>query len=189
MPYDKTDERIAFLKCLNLDSNELKVWIKKWRSLRANSSTYCKCKLSFEQYVELATQAGISSAHQIGNHLGQLQMGRIGDKGDYEVGNCRFITKQQNLAEWVANGGKDQMIASRKLLTKENNSGVATMAVKMVDISSKNFRLIDPAGIVHCGRNLKQFCSSHNLNPSAMSLTLNGHRKHHKGWTGKFESD
>lgn len=55
-------------------------------------------KLSFEEYCNLIDEAGIT-VYDIGIGADDYCLGRIGDKGAYEVGNCRFITNEQNRLE------------------------------------------------------------------------------------------
>ncbi|KAA1013012.1 hypothetical protein FVF58_09485 [Paraburkholderia panacisoli] len=62
-----------------------------------------KSLLTFSQYMTKVRDAGISSPAQIGRKRDQFQMGRIGDVGDYEENNCRFITAYQNHCEARAN--------------------------------------------------------------------------------------
>jgi hypothetical protein len=58
--------------------------------------------LTFEQYTRLAVDAGLTRANQIGLEPDSYQLGRYRDEGVYRVGNCRFITKEQNLRErWI----------------------------------------------------------------------------------------
>ena len=67
---------------------------KKKGSLRDDKSF----TLSATDMVQLFTEAGITAA-DIGHAGHQYQLGRYGDTGGYEMGNCRFITKKENLQE------------------------------------------------------------------------------------------
>ena len=50
------------------------------------------------QAISMFEEAGIHP-NQIGQQPDDYQLGRYGDKGIYEYGNCRFITMRENLAE------------------------------------------------------------------------------------------
>jgi hypothetical protein len=94
--------RRIHLSCLGLYP-EVSVWSKKWTNLKGDSKRKGrKCLLSFEEYTLLASQAGLFSPDQIGVLPGKYQLGRVEDRGDYVLGNCRFIPKEQNLKErWM----------------------------------------------------------------------------------------
>lgn len=163
-------------------------WYKKWRTLCGNAHyyDYADCYLTFEDYLSLATEAGVLDPRWIGAGLGKYQMARLGDVGDYKVGNCRFVLREQNIQEWRENGGRDVCSKTQLGRRKETHPGVLTMSEKMVDISSKSYQVTAPDGTVHRGRNLKLLLKTYGLNSGAMSLVLNGHRNHHKGWTGHY---
>ena len=65
---------------------------KKWNA-KNNGRV---CLLTFAEYAELARAAGIKSSDigPSGYHLA-----RYGDRGDYKIGNCRFIPRQANMDE------------------------------------------------------------------------------------------
>ena len=69
--------------------------------------------LSPTELIELFSDAGITAA-DIGNKGHQYCLGRIGDTGNYEVGNCRFITATQNGKE-VKHPTTEQIIESSTL--------------------------------------------------------------------------
>lgn len=54
--------------------------------------------LTFEQYLNKLTEAGLSPA-DIGNNEGQYNLSRYFDQGAYTNNNCRFITRKENLLE------------------------------------------------------------------------------------------
>ena len=55
-------------------------------------------KMPPEDVIRLLNEAGITP-DDIGQHRGDYQLARYGDKGRYEYGNCRFITMEENLRE------------------------------------------------------------------------------------------
>lgn len=57
-------------------------------------------ELSFEEYCKLAKEAGLVSS-QLGFTGEGYVLARIGDKGPYKYGNCRFITQLENARERV----------------------------------------------------------------------------------------
>ena len=86
-----------------LDEETKAIWTywknKKWGSIRDGRSF----TLSGKEMVELFTDAGITAA-DIGQKAHQYQLGRYGDTGGYEMGNCRFITAKENGDERTTGG-------------------------------------------------------------------------------------
>jgi len=102
-------------------------WYKKWTTIIRNARhySYCNdCKLSLTDYLSLAKEAGLTSPEQIGPRLGTYQLGRLGDTGDYEIGNCRFILREQNIEEWKVNGGLEVMRRKKTGRTKDTCPGL-----------------------------------------------------------------
>jgi hypothetical protein len=62
--------------------------------------------------------------------------------------------------------------------TKETDKGRAAAALKM----SKPFAFVDPAGRLHEGVNLNQFCKDMGLLGNAMNKLKTGHLKSYHGW-------
>ena len=56
-------------------------------------------RLSYRDLCTLLEEAGITSADMSGHRADGYVLGRYGDTGPYEIGNCRFITVRENLAE------------------------------------------------------------------------------------------
>lgn len=56
---------------------------------------------------------------------------------------------------------------------------------KIIAANAKPFMVKAPDGTIYQGRNLKEFCRTHGLAQSAMSLLIRGKssHKHHHGWT------
>lgn len=85
--------------------DDRKLFLKYTRKQQETPKRYngeIKFKLTFKEYVQLIYDAGIKSS-QIGVYKGQYVLGRYGDMGDYELGNCRFITREQNNEEMLQN--------------------------------------------------------------------------------------
>ena len=57
-----------------------------------------KCHLTLEQLDQLLDDAGITM-DDVGQQSQQYCLGRYGDTGNYEMGNCRFITIRENVQE------------------------------------------------------------------------------------------
>ena len=57
-----------------------------------------RCDLSYEDFCELVSQGGLVSS-QLGFTGEGYVLARYNDKGDYTIGNCRFITHKENVAE------------------------------------------------------------------------------------------
>jgi len=191
-------------------------WKNKWRNLINNSKLAGNtCLLSLEEYINLALEAGLVSPDQIGCTPESFQMARYGDKGNYEVGNCRFITMKENLLEKKINGGVQSGADKLRGRTKDDtnylrssserqkgriNQGSEKAAqikkgttkynnpslAKTADKQSKHYRLVSPSGEIFEGKNLTEFCKQHGLHQGCMSNVIAGRIKHHKGWTGEF---
>lgn len=75
---------------------------KKYNRKKGNAKNiqHIEFKLSFQDYVNLVYDAGLKSS-DLGYKGKGYVLGRYHDKGIYEVGNCRFITQDENLAEKV----------------------------------------------------------------------------------------
>ena len=70
-------------------------WKQKRRLGKRNTIPFL---LSPTELIELLNDAGIT-AKDIGQALHQYALARYNDTGNYEVGNCRFITVKENIAE------------------------------------------------------------------------------------------
>lgn len=78
--------------------------------------------------------------------------------------------------------GYSRISEARKGLTKSNSAGVATQADKI----SKSFILTSPEGVVFVGRNLTEFCKTHNIGRSSLRTLCSGKSESFKGWTGSY---
>lgn len=183
----KKTETMEILESLGFDPSEYRQWKSKWVVLRLSAPARgAVCYLTFKQYMRLVKKAGINSPSQIGKKAENFQMSRRGDTGDYEIGNCRFLTASQNLEEKKQNGGtfRGAENTARKIRgrTKETDKGYASVS----EFRSKAFKLRDPGGCVHTGKNLKEFCATQSLHRGAMAAVCRGDAIHHKGWTGRY---
>jgi len=180
--YDR-DKTLSVMKKHNLNVEHFDVWVRKFVSLRSiapKRGVICTLKLS--QYLRLAIRAGLTHPDQIGRENGCYHMGRRGDTGNYEWGNCRFITQAQNYAERAINGGDAAGAEKRRGHNKHNNEVIRVRAARQ----AKAFVLTSPHGKVHRGTNLKEFAEKHDLTLANISRVCNGLREHHKGWVGHY---
>ena len=67
--------------------------------------------LSEENVKQLLDEAGIT-IDLVGRKRGQYVLGRFNDLGNYELGNCRFITGTQNSIEQIRNSENNQKRSS-----------------------------------------------------------------------------
>jgi len=156
-----SEDRKQFLLSVGYNPDDVIVWRLKWQRIKYHSLRCGKeCKLSFEQYIHLAVEAGIRLPSDIGNTKDKYVMARYGDKGGYVYGNCRFIRQSDNYKEYVENGGKQKMIDALTGRSKSTCIGILSASTK----KSKNYRVISPSGVVFSGRNLTDFCKKHQLN-------------------------
>lgn len=173
---------------IGLNSADYLRWKKLWSALCSHAQGRgAVCYLTFDQYVRLALDAGLTSPDQIGVGIDKYQLGRIGDTGNYELGNCRFITMRQNLDERFLNGGTREAGRKKSGRTKDNDPGVASQAQIIKDQNRRKFQLVDPNGVIHYGDCLTDFCAEHGLNRRSIYGILSGSRKvSRSGWTGKY---
>lgn len=132
-------ERSDYLLSKGLNPSDVGLWSSKWTSLKASAKKkFISCGLTFQQYVDLALDADISDPRRIGRTIGSYQMGRFGDVGDYVVGNCRFITISQNLAERRMNGGEEILSKMRLGKTKVECDFIRKMSETMSNQTKEN---------------------------------------------------
>lgn len=179
-------------------------WKEKWKCLKDNAKAKgVSCLLTLSEYIDLAKEAGISRPDQIGKNIDKYQLGRFGDVGNYEIGNCRFITMRQNLEERQLNGGNaaisEKMVGRTKYTservfqqseairgrTKLTHNGVLDQSIKV----SKKFRLTSPEGVIYEGLNLSEFCRTMGFNQGLLASVCRGSKKSYKGWTGEYAYD
>ena len=82
---------------------------------------YCRDhKITMDTLDTLLEEAGIEF-EQIGRHRGDYHLSRYNDTGPYALGNCRFITMEENLAERVpsSEGGKYKRTDAQKQRMRE----------------------------------------------------------------------
>lgn len=183
--------------------DESSKWYEKFRNLRKSSSRRgLQTLLGFDEYLGLAKEAGLTKADQIGTLSHQHVLGRIGDVGNYEVGNCRFITATRNREELHENGGLQSHYEKMRGSTKENNDAVRRMAATLTGRTkethpgpasvskrrAKEFTIFDPEGNMYFGKNLFEFCNTHGLSQPSMSHVCHGTQESHKGWSGYHEA-
>lgn len=199
------DYRKEFLKMVGLDTNDYLKWRNKWKTLRQSAIKNGRASfLEFNQYINLAVKAGLTSPSQIGRSRGQFQMARRGDAGDYYLGNCRFITMEQNQHERFLNGGcaiaVEKAAKIRRGQTKENNRSIRRMARKLENRTAethpylkeagikrgRSYIIKSPTGKIYLGKGLNSFCKEHNLSQPSMQQLCSGKFKQLKGWTGRY---
>lgn len=188
LPKEEVARRELILRKYGFKVGDRKTWWQKYKTFRNNKLAQgYAVEINATTYLRLASKAGIKRPNQIGLRMDQFQMGRIGDKGDYIKGNCRFITAQQNADERFTNGGaaRGYKKSSKTLTgrTKENYAPKRSAAKKL----SKPFKLVSPKGKVHIGINLLEFCQRKRLSLAIMSrLCRGGCLVTKEGWIGTY---
>ena len=76
-----------------------RIWLARKRADSKRRGIPCHLTLP---HLYLLLYAARITIHDIGKKRGEYVLGRFDDTGPYELGNCRFITVEQNNAEWVA---------------------------------------------------------------------------------------
>lgn len=151
---------------------------KKWRNHCNNCFNKGVRHLTLDEYAQKLEEAGITAA-KVGLTRGSWQLARYTDQGDYTPTSCRFLTKEENFAEMLKNGGRARAAATKTGRTKLTHPGLAEMAKK----KSKPFSFKSPDGVVHSGENLAQFCKDRGLNQGNMWMVLTGRKASNCGWT------
>lgn len=204
--FDRANYNRNLLDQIGLNSADYLRWKKLWSALCSHAQGRgAVCYLTFDQYVRLALDAGLTSPDQIGTQADKYQLGRLGDSGDYRLGNCRFITMKQNLEERALNGGNASAARKKSGRTKSTDAGVASQATKMLgrtkdshdsimsmalkakDRFRRKFEIVSPDGTIYEGDCLTDFCEEHKLSRQSMHNVLKGkYKATSKGWTGKY---
>ena len=128
-----TKERAEVLRRIGLDPTQVDAWFGKWQNLKCSSKQRGSiCLLTFEQYVSLAKETGLTEPQQIGKKSQLYQMARIGDTGNYELGNCRFVTMSQNAKERADNGGAAVSVHKAWITRKEKQRGTSKVRNEML---------------------------------------------------------
>lgn len=76
----------------------------------------------------------------------------------------------------ISNANKGKQMWLGKTLSDEHKS-------KLSEKKSKNWKLISPTGETILIHNMRKFCLSNNLHPSAICRVIQGKQTHHKHWT------
>lgn len=157
--------RRAHMVKVGLNPDHLTEWRKKWKGLKQTSvKRGSEFKLSFEDYVTIAVESGLTHYSQIGRRKGEHGMARIGDSGPYEYGNCRFLTTEENIAERTLNGG------------------TARQSEKM----SHKFKVTYPDGRIYTGGNLTKFTRDNNLSADYLGKLARGIHESRFGWKCEY---
>lgn len=89
-------ENFAALRARLDDDGKL---YRKWFNKKVNAKKEgLSCNLTFSEYCQLVDEAGLLSS-QLGFKGEGYVLARYDDKGDYCLGNCRFITQKENANE------------------------------------------------------------------------------------------
>lgn len=72
---------------------------QRWHNKRVNARAEgIECNLTYDEYCQLVADAGLRSS-QLGYTGEGYVLARYNDSGNYEIGNCRFITQKENSDE------------------------------------------------------------------------------------------
>ena len=115
----------------------------RWYNKKGDAKTQgLKCLLTFEEYCQLVKDAGLVSS-QLGYKGQKYVLARYNDEGNYEIGNCRFITQKENI--------KEKKISMK--MHQENMRKVRLMHEKRKQMSPEEFSRRTSEGI----RNSKSY--------------------------------
>lgn len=77
---------------------EMRFWRRKWQNHKDNSAARnAQFLLSFDEWFKIWLDSG--HINERGKGRGKYCMSRFGDKGDYEIGNIKIVTYEENEAE------------------------------------------------------------------------------------------
>lgn len=71
---------------------------------------------------------------------------------------------------------------SKKNHPKANRERMSELRPLATEKRIRAYTLIDPTGIIHKGKNVREFCKEHGLNNSGIGMVLRGEMKTYKGW-------
>ena len=118
-------------------NEETKALWKYWKTKKQiRTSDDPPFLLGGAELVELLNDAGIT-VNDIGQRSHQYQLGRYGDTGAYEMGNCRFITARENAQEKKQKPTIERTLAdpsSKKTHTPQGTFNSLTEASRKVGI-------------------------------------------------------
>lgn len=118
----KAEEKITVVAAHGLTSEDAQRWYGcYYRHVYRARERGLESHLSFNDYMQKVSEAGLDDPDQLGVSLGQYHLGRVGDVGDYEVERCRFITVSQNRREAHENGCYENLNASMRGQSKETS--------------------------------------------------------------------
>ena len=166
--FDFTDE--GWLEALDLERRVIKPFYKtdKW-CLNENCGGVISLEVS-RKYAKIGGQKSLELG--VGVHgltkKQNIEYGKMGAEKCKELGVGIVALTKEQLSE---NGKKGSKIGSKK--------GGQIKA----EISSKEFSLRSPEGIIVNCRNIRKFCRENNLCRACIGNVILGKRKSHKGWT------
>ena len=92
----KLERKQSDLELLINDDGKLK---QRWKNKRVNAKAEeLECNLTYDEFCQLVYDAGLVSS-QLGFTGDCYVLARYNDSGNYDFGNCRFITQKENVAE------------------------------------------------------------------------------------------
>lgn len=157
--------RRMFMDTVGLNPDHLTGWRVKWKGLKQNAGKRdADFTLTFEEYVTIGIESGLSHIDEIGSKVGRYGMARLGDVGPYSYGNCRFLTTTDNIAERTVNGGTSRQIE------------------KM----SRSFIATSPDGVEYVGNNLTKFTRDNGLCADYLGKIARGLHVSRLGWKCEY---
>ena len=120
------------------------LWKRKKNNYIGSRESEVKYLLTLSELGSLLSDAGISVS-QVGNGPGKYNLSRFGDKGNYEIGNCRFILQVENILEkeyglrYIIEG---TTYSSPKQAAKDWNCGKATIRRRCESSKFPNWKLV-----------------------------------------------
>ena len=180
----KLQRELEDYETLGFDRQHFFMFRKKWYSIKATSNQKGReFSLTFSEYTTLVKLAKIESPHQIGReHQSQYQMSRLKDLGGYTWGNCRFITKAENISEAKMNGIPKRISKASFEFHNKNDSKRLAVA----SACEKSFVAISPDGLRYYRKNVRKFSEEFGLDKTGVAKMLRGNIQKYKNWTGGY---
>ena len=119
-----------------LDEETRAIWFY-WKKKRGQAKNVgLPFTLSATDMLGLFTEAGISAA-DIGRGSHQHCLGRYGDTGGYEMGNCRFITAKENREEMTKSGSPPKALMADGIRYESTSVASRAMNVSRGGVQSR----------------------------------------------------
>lgn len=145
-------------------------------------------ELTFKEYCQLVEEAGLISS-QLGFKGENYVLARYNDEGPYKVGNCRFITQKENMAEQKRTEKQREVSKRNVRIMNEKNRNDPDFGKKVSEGIRKSNHHKERTKITKINKEMKgnnkdkRYCKEHNSQFGTFWIT-NG--KDNKKWRDSY---